>query len=346
MRAHNSRFRRDDGFSMVELLMAMALSLVIVGGMIGLVHPAGRLTVTQPDAIDMHQRLRAGASALVRDLRMAGAGFDSGPAVGSLIGYLPPIVPRRLGAVGAEASGVAHRDTITLMWMPLTASQTITAAPFAGAAMDVAASPGCPSADAACGLAVGMNTTVFDNAGHFDLFSVSGVAGSTLSFRRLGPSSGHAYAPGALTGEVVVRTYYFDPSTSQLRQYNGDATDTPVIDDVSTFGVEYFGTPEPPTLPMPATGSANCLYDASGARASGLQMLAPEEDGLAALPLNVFTDGPWCGGGGTQFDADLLRIRRVRITLGVRAPSPGSWRRVSDLVVSFDVSPRNLAAVN
>lgn len=336
-------FRRDDGFSMVELLMAMALSLVVVGGMAGLVHPAGRLAVTQPDAIDMHQRVRVAASALVRDLRMAGAGLDSGPAVGSLIGYLPPIVPRRLGAVGAHAADVARTDVLTLIWVPLTASQTTTATPVAGGAVDVAVAPGCPPADAACGLAPGVHGTMFDKAGHFDLFSVSGVAGSSLSFRHLGPPSGHSYLPGAFVGEAVVRTYYFDPSTKQLRQYNGDATDTPVIDDVSMFGVEYFGISDAPASPVPPAGAANCLYDASGTRAPGFQVLAPAADGLAALPLGLFTDGPWCGSGGTRFDADLLRVRRLRFTLGVRPPSSTSWRRVPDLVVSFDAAPRNLA---
>ena len=33
----------------------------------------------------------------------------------------------------------------------------------------------------------------------------------------------------------------------------------------------------------------------------------------------MFTDGPWCGGGTTRFDADLLRIRLVRVTLRVQA---------------------------
>ena len=333
----------ESGFSLVELLTAMALSLVIVAGMMGLVNPAQRLAVKQPDAIEMHQRLRVAASKLMRDLRMAGAGLDSGPAVGPLNGYLPAILPRRLGALGTQLSTVARADIVTLIWVPLTASQTTTAALFSGTSLDVAHASGCPS-DAACGLAVGANAVVFDASGHFDLFNVSGLAGSAVSIRGLGPVSGHAYAPGAFVAETQIRTYYLDAPAHQLRQYDGDATDTPVIDDVSGFSVEYFGTPDPPHAPMPILGTANCLYDTGGRLQPGLQVLASRTDGLATLPLGLLSDGPWCGTGGTQFDADLLRVRRVRVTLGVRDSS--STQRLADLVASFDVAPRNLRAVD
>ena len=333
----------NDGFSMVELLTAMALSLVIVAVMVGLVNPAQRLAVKQPDAIDMHQRLRVATSKMMRDLRVAGAGLDRGPAVGPLNGYLPAVVPHRLGAVGAQPANVARPDVITIMWAPLTASQTVTTALFAGTALEVAHGPGCPP-DASCGLAVGKNAAVFDATGHFDLLSVSSLAGSTVSTRRLGPASGHAYVSGAFVTEAEIRTYYFDVSTRQLRQYDGDATDTPLIDDVSLFAVEYFGTPVPPHMPRPRIGTANCLYDAAGQPQPGLQTLAPGTDGLATLPLSLLSDGPWCGSGGTQFDADLLRVRRVRVTLGVRDSSP--TRRLADLVVVFDAAPRNLRAVD
>ena len=72
----------------------------------------------------------------------------------------------------------------------------------------------------------------------------------------------------------------------------------------------------------------------------------------------MLSDGPWCGAGETQFDADLLRIRRVRIALRLQAADPavrGSDLRyrvpgrarsetsmVADVTVTIDVSPRNL----
>ena len=65
------------------------------------------------------------------------------------------------------------------------------------------------------------------------------------------------------------------------------------------------------------------------------------------------------GGVGTAFDADLYRLRRIRVTLRVQAnaawargrdpnlfqrPGTGTAPRllVPDYVITFDVSPRNL----
>jgi hypothetical protein len=80
---------------------------------------------------------------------------------------------------------------------------------------------------------------------------------------------------------------------------------------------------------------------------------------LVPLPVAMFADGPWCGSGSSQFDADLLRVRTVRVSLRVQAVSaafrgvgpafvrPGSsrggYRMLPDGVFTFDVSPANLA---
>ena len=79
-----------------------------------------------------------------------------------------------------------------------------------------------------------------------------------------------------------------------------------------------------------------------------------------ALPLSLFVDGPWCGSGGNRFDVDLLRIRRVRLFVRVRAASDAlrsrgtdyaiagistsALRALPDQMLSLDVSPRNLHA--
>jgi hypothetical protein len=77
------------------------------------------------------------------------------------------------------------------------------------------------------------------------------------------------------------------------------------------------------------------------------------------LPLSMFTDGPWCGSGPTRFDADLLRVRRVRLQVRLQGPTelrgqdarfavPGAsqsaTRLVPDMDMTVDVAPRNLNA--
>jgi hypothetical protein len=91
---------------------------------------------------------------------------------------------------------------------------------------------------------------------------------------------------------------------------------------------------------------------------------------LVPIPYEQLDDGPWCPGvtnaaGATlssRFDADMLRVRRVRVTLRVQAGSealrganpagrtlfvhPGTARAgeqfVPDQEIRFDVTPRNL----
>ncbi len=103
---------------------------------------------------------------------------------------------------------------------------------------------------------------------------------------------------------------------------------------------------------------ANCLHDATGTATAGLATLAADDGSLARLPLASFTDGPWCGEGASRFDADLLRIRRIRVAVRVQAAQdsfraagpgflvPGSSRggpaALADFTLSRDIVPRNL----
>jgi hypothetical protein len=153
-------------------------------------------------------------------------------------------------------------------------------------------------------------------------------------------------------------SFFIDPSYV-LRRYDGDASDMPAIDDVVAMDVRYYGATEPPIWPRPPSGEANCLYDAGGAYQSALMPALSGVGGLVELTAEMLSDGPWCGSGGTQFDADLLRVRRIRITVRLQASdpavrgsdrqrfaTPGSAMRetsmVSDVFVSIDVTLRNV----
>jgi hypothetical protein len=100
------------------------------------------------------------------------------------------------------------------------------------------------------------------------------------------------------------------------------------------------------------------LYDAAGNYAN-LPVLPATDGSLTELTAAQLTDGPMCGTGDNQYDADLLRIRKVRITARVQAASAalrgtdtalfmnpgtakGGERYVPDYRLSFDISPRNL----
>jgi hypothetical protein len=96
----------------------------------------------------------------------------------------------------------------------------------------------------------------------------------------------------------------------------------------------------------------------------------PTAGALAVIPYAQLNDGPWCPGVTTsmgaalpnRFDADMLRVRRVRITLRVQVGTaelrgtnpagrtlfvhPGTARHgeqvVPDQEIQFDVTPRNM----
>jgi hypothetical protein len=216
-----------------------------------------------------------------------------------------------------------------------------------------------------------------------DKFTVAYPAGSWIT-----AIESHTYY---LNQNVAAGTY-------ELRHYDGYQTDLPVVDNVVDFRVEFFGDPLPPQLvrpvsdpvgpwttygPKPPAIGQNNADDPWGAGencvfyvdpGSGRQVARPQIetlgtalDGPVQLSRARLTDGPWCPSElstkgeemPNKFDADLLRIRQVRITLRVqvasetlRGPagplfrvsgrSTGAQRFVPDQEIRFDVSPRNM----
>ncbi len=124
-------------------------------------------------------------------------------------------------------------------------------------------------------------------------------------------------------------TYYLRRAAaagaSELMHYDGIKTDRPVMNHVVALSFEYFGA-----------------------------------DGLQLDPATL-QDGPWSTGDAAigRFDADLLQIRRVRLTLRVQAArvalrgpagalfanggtASSMERYLPDREIRVDVAPRNL----
>jgi len=307
--------------------------------------------------MDMQQGARFAAAALRRDLELAGAGPERGAGAGPLVNYLPPILPRRVGARDADPTATARSDAFSVLWVPRTTAQATLDAPLDSGRLVVSPSTACFPVSMACGFASGMGLIVFDDTGRFDLFTATGADATGVTVQRRGAAPALPYPGGAAAAEVVARTWYFDPASRQLRQYDTNTTDTPALDDVVGMRVEYFGRTEAPSRPKPAAGVANCLYDSAGTPLP-FPGVSVSGDTFVALPLDKFTDGPWCGAGGIEFDADLLRVRRVRVTLTLQASSRAMrgrgagflaagtnvsvWNRLTDLAVVIDAAPRNL----
>jgi type II secretory pathway pseudopilin PulG len=350
------------GFSLVESLVATALMLTMAGAAFAIMVPGLTGSSVQAEAADMQQRARVAGDALQRDLRMAGAGYTADADAGSLIRFFAPVLPRRVGRLAPDAYTVARADAIAIVHGAESLWHTTVSTPLAAGpgSLRVDARPSCPGARPVCGYTSGLDLLVFDGAGRFDRFTVTSVAGDEANLRAHRSDLSSAYPAGAFVMPAETHVYWFDASARQLRHYDGDATDVPVVDNVVAVRFEYFGDPNPPSLPKPPAGVANCLYDAAGARLP-LPTLVPDGQSLAALPLGSLGDGPWCGEGLNRFDADLLRVRQVRVTLRVQASqaslrgagpayavpgtSTSAQRALPDLAVTFDVTPRNLSGV-
>jgi hypothetical protein len=236
-----------------------------------------------------------------------------------------------------------------------------------------------------------MRVLLFDAGGAWDVMTITDVQDPLL---RVAYAGGLAvpYEAGSSITRIVFHTYYLKSEpvggTYQLMHYDGYQTDLPVIDNVVKLEFRFFGEPQPPALrpgkrlddpvgPFTTYGPKPPLIDRDNpndAWPAGENCIFAVQDGqqLSRLPVlavgaaqvelgqNVLSDGPWCTDSGhvNRFDADLLRIRRVRIKLRVQAavasmrgPAGVLFTRggtaaagdlVPDLEVGFDVTPRNL----
>jgi hypothetical protein len=340
------------GFTVVELLVAMAITLVVVAATVSFVGPAHDAFQVQPETSDLQQRIRVGLDALQRDLLMAGAGMYAAGAVGPLHGVLAPVMPyRSFGSASDAAEGTYFRtDAISLLFVPATPSQTTLAAPMPAGALEISIeSPAtCPAATAAqvCGFAAGDQLLVFDRTGTWDLVIVDRVSGpEALSLKQPALASGFDAGSNVTEARAITYALKADPTSESQQLVRADGSDPaqPVLDDVVTLEFRYFGDPRPPHVVNegetrlrasygphpPAPGETvpgwpageNCTFAlVDGQPRPRLATLGPDSS-LVELAPALLIDGPWCPDAGThnRFDADLLRIRHVRFTLRVQS---------------------------
>jgi hypothetical protein len=294
--------------------------------------------------------------------------------------------------LGLLPDGCHRQDAVTVLAMRIAAPQAAVAEDLASPSALIPLDPlsACALSRPACRFHAGARAIIADGTGAWDLMPISAVSsgGSAIDHTPAGLS--RLYRAGSLVAEVESSAYSLrvDPPSgaTQLRRSVNGSADAPVIDHVTLLRFEYFGAPEPPAIlddedlvrrrttygpvPPPANfddgldtwpAGENCLFLRGGATPlPRLAALPSDADGLARLPAALFADGPWCpdDAAPNRYDADLLRVRLVRITVRVQAQSlavrgadrdrfgqPGaareSARTVPDLEVSVDAAIRN-----
>lgn len=313
---------REAGYTLIELLVAAALMLLLTAVTCHVLVDARGVIDVSAERADVQQRARIALDTLSSRIRGAGAGPNRGGAIGRLQRRAPPILPGRPGDPAAFSTAVTVFEALASV-SPATLAFD---APAGTATLDFEYAPGCAPP---CGFFDRLTVLVADGRGDFDVFALASIDGASATVRRLGIGTGASYARGAPALPVDLRTYYLNGQSRELRVFDGDRSDMPVVNDVVDLSFEY-----------------------AAERADGT---------LERLDAAMLQDGPWCGAGSQPFDADLLRIRAVRAALRLQAGNPahrGSdvrWfrnpgtavtasRLVKDITLRTTITPPNLGA--
>ena len=386
--------RGVDGFSAVEALVAMTVTLMVMGATLSLLDQSHSVFAAQPEAADTEQRLRVGIDTLYSDLVAAGTGPDGGALTGSLVASFAPILPFKRGTRADDPVGSFFSDRVTILAVPPAAPRTrlFDSGSLASDWIAVEAQPSCALATPLCSFVAGASIAIADGRGNADVLGLTAIASAP-------PMLQHANQPLAFTGyqpsatEVVGVTnvaFVWNAATSQLETIAGvGGIAAPLVDNVVALSFAYYGDPSPPQLTGVALDDPSGPWTTYGPRPPPVDVQAnptwppgenctfvvvdhdqvprlptlPGGPSLVPLTSDQLTDGPWCPDpfNPTRWDADLLRIRTIVVTLRVQAAiaalrgpagalfvragtGRNAARWVPDREVTFRVSPRNLNA--
>jgi hypothetical protein len=289
--------------------------------------------------------LEALAQLLTADLAAAGAGprarLESGggppvePASIRLSSWLPPILPRVVGLDGADRDDSAATDRLSILTVADGAPQAaVRRLPPRWAFRP---GPTCPAVVDGCGLRDGMPVLWLEARPGLQLGEADAVDAASLDVLGVTPA-----ADAALVAGVEVVSYRFDAARGELLRGRAGGRGLAVAGHVAAFAVELWGDGDPPTGPRFAPGDETCVTLADGRP----RLAAWAAPGAPSIRLDIarLSDGPWCGTAPFRFDADLFRVRRVRVRLrleadgdAVRGRDPA--REVRDIDVVIDVAP-------
>lgn len=341
---------REQGFSVLEAVVATGLMLIVTASIFSLMHPAHGAFAAEPEVADMQQRLRVGADRLATALIMAGAGAYQGLHAGPLVYFLPPVLPFRQGATKDDPPGTFATDRITLISVPSTTAQTTLGAGLSGATAtftptveaDCPSEPARGQPAALCGFARNQTVLVYDGTGSYALYTIAAVldATATLTANKPADAGSITFDSGSKIVEASSDTYYLKSGTSQLMHYDGNRSDVPVVDNVVGLRFDYYGEALPPMVrkslpdvlsttygPAPSAvpiapweAFENCLFAPGAVPSPKLPVLGGGTPDLVPLAAAELTDGPFCPNATNpnRWDADLLRIRKIGVTFRVQ----------------------------
>jgi len=193
------------GFSIIELLIGMTVTILIAGAIAGVAPHARAAFDYVPADLDLQQRGRTAIDVLSQAVRSAGTNVAATDSLGALTDLLPAV-----SVSGEDEPGVFTELTVILP-VPDAAQATLDADQAApGGAMTLSTAH-CPNTKDVCGFTPGVTTVVADGEGHFDVFS---IAATTAATRQLTPARGlsRSYPAGSVLVEADRFVFNFGSS--------------------------------------------------------------------------------------------------------------------------------------
>lgn len=221
------RWRDESGFSLLELLVASAMAVLVVGGMLLIFDSVRDVHRDQSQLIDAQMTARIALEQMQRDIQLAGIGLLG------LMSPLPVIEPRPDGGIDVRYNS----DNLTAR---------------------LSANMSGPSAqlvvDDATGFQAGMQVVVYDGTGAFDLVTLSGVSGNSLAHVST-LTKAYQVVDGAAVKRIETISYRLQSVNGVFwlqRQLNND-TPQPVALNVRSMTITYFDDASPPVAFTPVT---------------------------------------------------------------------------------------------
>ena len=336
--------------TLAEVAISAGITTAAVGTAVSVVVPLHRALDHQRASAEVHQRGRAMFERLQYDLR--NAGIWTGRPISAAPRAWPAVLPFDIAAVGPGRPR-AQNSAITILRPLPRASRVEATSPLSQRVPTVTVRQPreCrPSAGRWCELRADTTVMIVDPTGRSNFLRVTGVVTDTATVTALDGGPLPSYPVGSAVIPIQIRTYHHDANRAQLRYRDGWMTSAPVTNHVAGISFRYFGDP----LGSRSSTSASAASP-SPCRSTGLQDGGGSGSGQVEVTLAELGDGPWCGARPT-FDADLFRVRRVRVEMRLQSPlalrrrgdlssvsGPGSrTSSYADLTAHFEVTIRNV----